>query len=500
MTNPNKVFKKLRLNQPLNIIIFLLIVLIGFFLLKLYKPINSSSTHTITQDDNGFSPSEIVIRPGDTIIFSTKRGRQFWPASDLHPTHTIYPEFDPTLPIEADKTWSFKFLKEGQWSFHDHLFPSFRGKIVVSKDLELTSKKNEINCDKDTNPSDGLKLECWDKEVDKLLKTSGLDTTFGIVASRFKTDRLFAQNCHVYTHKIGAVAYRKFKNKEDFNLSVDKTSFCGFGFFHGFTEELKALGGDLSEAQKFCDYVSSKVSSKSKHSTNVACFHGIGHGNVDFDNKKNWGNEKAILTPALKLCEQVTRSNIELFGCSSGVFNALSIAYLFNEYKMTTNKTDPFWICREQSDKFKAGCYNDMNVVVWDLGHKDIRNAASYIKDSDEDQYVEHAISGISSLVVRDKLQNTNDFDWVIKDCQKLPSRLVSSCLTGVEGGFFEFGEPQKEYVKALAFCQSNLLQPNQKQVCYERLISSAANRYSAEKLKQVCQMVDPSYSHDCPS
>lgn len=82
--------------------------------------------------ENGFLPNEITIKNGDKIKFSTNTNKPFWPASDLHPTHGIYPEFDPLKPIDPDKSWTFQFLKSGRWKFHDHLSSEFRGSITVN--------------------------------------------------------------------------------------------------------------------------------------------------------------------------------------------------------------------------------------------------------------------------------------------------------------------------------------------------------------------------------
>jgi plastocyanin len=93
--------------------------------------IPSGRTHEVILDQNGFSPAEIEIKPGDFIKFSTKLNEPFWPASDLHPTHGIYPEFDPQQPINTNQSWTFQFLKTGRWKFHDHLSPYNRGTIIV---------------------------------------------------------------------------------------------------------------------------------------------------------------------------------------------------------------------------------------------------------------------------------------------------------------------------------------------------------------------------------
>lgn len=93
---------------------------------------HKSPVHIIELEETGFSPQQISINQGDSIEFKTKQGKPFWPASDLHPTHGIYPEFDPQEPIDADKSWTFTFNKKGSWHFHDHLNPFYRGTIIVN--------------------------------------------------------------------------------------------------------------------------------------------------------------------------------------------------------------------------------------------------------------------------------------------------------------------------------------------------------------------------------
>lgn len=80
---------------------------------------------------NGFSPKELTIQTGQTVIFWNKDSELHWPASNIHPSHKIYPEFDPKRGIEANQNWSFKFNRAGTWRFHDHLYPERTGVITV---------------------------------------------------------------------------------------------------------------------------------------------------------------------------------------------------------------------------------------------------------------------------------------------------------------------------------------------------------------------------------
>lgn len=89
------------------------------------------ATHIVRVTDTAFVPAELHVRWGDTVQFITERGTAFWPASDLHPIHEDYPDFDARRPIPPNESWTFTFTQKGSWSYHNHLHPFFRGRIVV---------------------------------------------------------------------------------------------------------------------------------------------------------------------------------------------------------------------------------------------------------------------------------------------------------------------------------------------------------------------------------
>lgn len=91
----------------------------------------ASNVFTISMDDQKFIPNEITIKKGQTVTFVNQGKENHWPASNIHPTHGIYPEFDPKEPIYPGLSWSFTFDKTGQFRFHDHLFPEIKGLVTV---------------------------------------------------------------------------------------------------------------------------------------------------------------------------------------------------------------------------------------------------------------------------------------------------------------------------------------------------------------------------------
>ncbi|PIT91022.1 hypothetical protein COU17_02505 [Candidatus Kaiserbacteria bacterium CG10_big_fil_rev_8_21_14_0_10_49_17] len=98
----------------------------------------------ISYTNDGFDPAEVTIKKGETVRFVNNSDRDTWPASAIHPTHSIYPEktdadclgsaFDACRPLKAGEFWEFTFNEAGEWGFHDHLQASDRGKVIVTEE------------------------------------------------------------------------------------------------------------------------------------------------------------------------------------------------------------------------------------------------------------------------------------------------------------------------------------------------------------------------------
>lgn len=89
------------------------------------------ATYTVTYTSSGFSPKGLTIKAGDTVVFKNNSSADFWPASAIHPTHEIYPEFDAKRSVPAGSSYSFIFTRTGSWKYHNHLNPSANGTITV---------------------------------------------------------------------------------------------------------------------------------------------------------------------------------------------------------------------------------------------------------------------------------------------------------------------------------------------------------------------------------
>jgi len=85
----------------------------------------------IRRTNEGYEPGNVTVRQGETVSFANDSDEFHWPASDVHPTHSIYSAFDPREPIPPGETWSFTFDQAGAWAFHDHLRANYTGSITV---------------------------------------------------------------------------------------------------------------------------------------------------------------------------------------------------------------------------------------------------------------------------------------------------------------------------------------------------------------------------------
>lgn len=103
----------------------------------------------IEMSDSGFSPKEITIKQGTAVVFKAvgSGSNGYWPASAIHPTHTIYPGsdiakcgtseekgiFDACRGYTQGEWWEFQFNKVGEWRYHDHLNAKNFGVITVEE-------------------------------------------------------------------------------------------------------------------------------------------------------------------------------------------------------------------------------------------------------------------------------------------------------------------------------------------------------------------------------
>lgn len=90
-----------------------------------------SPTSVVVYNDEGFSPSNLEINLGDSVMFINESNSGMWVASGPHPTHTLLPSFDQKATVQRGGTYTYTFTQAGEWPFHNHVKASEFGKIIV---------------------------------------------------------------------------------------------------------------------------------------------------------------------------------------------------------------------------------------------------------------------------------------------------------------------------------------------------------------------------------
>lgn len=447
--------------------------------------------HEVLLTDNGFSPKELDINIGDTVIFKTRRDKPFWPASDLHPTHTIYPEFDPKRPIEPNETWSFRFEKQGTWKYHDHLSPLFKGVITVKRESSGSVKILSSKC----QPND---TACINDALDKILEEEGVESAFELVASLYESGA--SGDCHAYAHKIGEKAYKLFSQANKLTLGR-KTYYCGYGFYHSFMETLLQERGDTKLAHEFCNYT---IKSTGLPSAWTACYHGIGHGSVDGSDPRTWSDASAMMKAGFDICDTVSDTPLKRYLCASGIYNAMDVLSGDPKYKITEIQKQPFKLCYTQPEDLREPCYTNMTPPVLRLTKGDFQKAAQYIEENIKDPEAptidgfttrEMVVLSLFHEYVRAHGTDKNFLVMGVDLCRSLPEHSRLACIEGLSGGHMKYGEPEKEYVKWREFCVSPKLLDDEKDSCYKYVLNRILNWYTKEKAMEICQSVPGEYS-----
>lgn len=329
------------------------------------------------------------------------------------------------------------------------------------------------------------KQQCFEELILEEARTRGIDAAFDALAFLYARDREFAEYCHGNTHELGGIAYESFKRKEDITLSA-KTSYCGFGFYHGFMEALLFDSGDLTEARRFCEYADEKLRS-STGGVSFACYHGIGHGVIDGSDPSTWGSAPRYIEKGLALCDTLGEVEEHKERCASGVFNALAIAYREPKYRLAADPDDPFGICRIQEKRYaREACYDQMNTYIVETAPS--FRAALALAQKAESAYVETAVTSVAGYQAQGALAKGADFGEYLSACSELPGSLPDVCASGFAVGLIEFGEPGKEYVVAIQACATH---PERAQACFLGVSRAVRDRLKPEMWNEVCSGIE---------
>lgn len=469
------------------------VITVGAVLAYLYL---APRTYVIHRTAYGFEPRSLLIRAGDTVTFKSTTGEEFWPASGSHPTHQLYPEFDPKRPLAPNESWSFTFTRPGVWAFHDHLASKFQGSILVQGNPGESVK----NC-LESN-AQGVKAGCYAAEVASLIETKGLDAAFAAFSKFYETDQVFRENCHDVMHIFGSKAYAVFQKTNE-PVIRPETSYCAFGFYHGFIEEMFAEKGfsQLADGKAYCDLVGKTKDlpggAQGARTAAAACYHGMGHASFDTIDGKLWGNDAAMVSYALSQCKRIASNDEQYRQCGSGVFNSLANAYSARSYDLAFNDVEPLKICSDQEKVQQVGCYKE--IVLGQIRHQklDFPSALSFIYRVPDAAIGAESLFGYIDDYIRYNRGNLSVAD-IPKLCLAQKGELYQkACIQGSISAFVGGGQPGREYEKPLELC-SLIPSGTLHTYCVTFSFDILSTHYPIEKIRELCSSLPESDRQAC--
>lgn len=492
MLSPNSFLSRhRRFFVAIGIVALLLVVLLVWFF---------HFNTTIYRTTWGFLPSERSISLGDTITFKNMTDTVMWPASDVHPSHTVYSAFDSLGSVDPGESWSFTFKRTGEWLYHDHLSTQFTGMITVYDE----NGSSAFDCSGDD------KEACWAAVLTRAVRDEGVEAAYDVFVDIHQKTPDFAARCHNYVHDIGLKTY--IFHGTDIELTP-KTSYCNAGFFHGYMEGLISDASDLTEATAFCDQVKDELE-ETFPLADEQCRHGIGHGILEhfiLTRPDLYASHDALLREAVKVCEETNETFDHLMRCASGAYNVYRDFITLNEeFQEYTQKENLFKICEvAKADYEKEACYWELAKLLTRLdsidqmlrdietvGTSDVYVIDELITGDDRARYLPFATRSWA-LIVGKHAVSTFKADTTIRACDFVPELAKESCLTGVFEGAFTSSEPHREYLVFEPMCSSPELDDGERRRCYDQFQKDLHFNYGVSEYEGQCGIVPEEYKSE---
>ncbi|MYH43394.1 MAG: hypothetical protein F4017_03515 [Acidimicrobiaceae bacterium] len=319
-----------------------------------------SGENTVAYRDGRFWPDRLDIDLGDAVVFVNDSDQPVWPASNIHPTHAILPEFDPRGVIRPGEAWRHTFTRSGYWRYHNHLEPSEVGMVVAigaSEDVEpLPAVLDPLSFPSaPAGTADELGLLRDDDALARFVEAHGPGQATRLLSAAQAES---GWDCHDRAHEVGRLAYEIHGPAAVLSAPHE----CQSGAMHGALEALFAHRGTAHLANDVSSLCSAFGDRFDRHN----CMHGIGHGLMAWTSYE--------LHEALDLCDQV-HNDSDAASCLSGVFMENVVGGLSGLMGHTTeylDLDDPVYPCDAVAEQYVDDCYffqtSHMVVVLdWDF-------------------------------------------------------------------------------------------------------------------------------------
>jgi hypothetical protein len=461
--------------------------------------------HVVRMTDAGFEPALLEIRQGESVVFLNDSAEPRWPASDIHPSHGLYPAFDPKRAIEPTSRWGFRFDRAGEWTMHDHLRPEFLGKIVVAEDPEAAIAPSDDALSLSIGgrlsammrrayyrvfPTRGAaKLAALDvretaKDPSELLYWTAVFRPTAMMAELLQdTGGGGINDCHQEAHWIGRAAYVL----DGADAFGEGDASCHSGFYHGAMESLLFEEGTADLVGSIGDIC---TSFKTRFGV-FECLHGIGHGLLAYG--------RYDLPAAMELCKTLP-TQYEQTSCYGGVFMENIVTAQGNgagdAHTTVWVSDDPHFPCNEFSGEYdvRYQCYQMQTSWMLGLLDGDFRRVAEECVRAPEDMRNVCFVSlgrDAAGIALRDPQK-------MLASCDAAPREngYFDSCIMGAVNVVIDFWGPALQD-QAAAFCR--LTPDDAKPGCYA-VLKGRISDVSADPVerREYCNSFEEPYRLDC--
>ncbi len=460
-----------------------------------YIPVMTGRAVILRND--GFHPHVLTVQPGERVTFINRSSSVFWPASNGHPQHDLYSEFDAGHAIPSGASFTFLFSREGKWGYHDHLHSYFTGVINVGTDAVTYDCTQHLS-----GLSSAEKRDCWNMALLEELEVHGAAAAFTKFAQFYASDPDFTKiGCHVMAHALGDAAYGEYLRKGR-NMSVlqfpPESTYCGYGYYHGILEHMIRDNPDYKKADAFCKWLI-REHGDTLPRIRLNCYHAIGHGFIPEPTDADmWGDVQALTKPAIEACMHIREKDART-ECFQGSFNVIADWMWNNQFGFRFPEHDSLSVCRTFADaEVRRGCYYELSMRLVSFTDNNLEVLYNrYVRMIDEDDIAEMVINSAAASVVGAHIEDTNFLPYLYQ-CRALPERVRTGCIKGLSAAFVAHGEPEHEYEKAFAFCGDSELTAWEKRICYWNAMRMLMSAYTSEKVGPMCAHAPSEYRVFC--
>lgn len=432
--------------------VFTFLLFLLAFLLVAPQAFAHTTTVTVRMMADGFSPDEISIDQGSTLVFINADTVDRWPASNPHPTHTNYLQFDPKQPIAPGDSWSFTVERAGIFRFHDHLFPHKQGVLtvlaeektitavsptpkpalvvkrpfiysivtffenVVKKIAGFFSRLQPYSSPSPTPPMmDKAAFRTLPETEQQTAMSSLIDKSGGKAAWIYLVNAYTEKGAvipasgraHDLAHFIGGKVFEKQGMP---GIAVCEPMFA-YGCFHGFTEGAFATSLDkLQDVAAACAEVGQVNSGPW-----ASCIHGIGHGISTFVRATD-------LQKALDACRKLSDGASY---CYDGVFMEFSL----NAPSTFYTADAPLYPCATLPSKYRSSCGRNQPTVMRNRFNLPFLSMVDACANSTDNDIRSPCLDAIGLLVGQEAAGNLST---ITSRCGEIPSvDIRATCVTG---------------------------------------------------------------------